>query len=69
MSKILDYLNEVDSNAVMHKMHEQDPRGTMEKYGLNGTEIDALLSKDVKTVAKLSGAEETEFRRLGVLVA
>lgn len=64
MSKILDYLNEVDANAKLKALHEADPEGTMKSYGLTDAEIKALLCGDCATVAKLSGAGEGELQAM-----
>ena len=55
MSKLLDYLNVLDKDAVAREAHINDPEAAMSAYGLSDDEQAALLSGDKKSVADLLG--------------
>ena len=65
MSKILDYLNEVDANAKLKALHEADPEGTMKSYGLTDAEIKALQLESEREEAHQEN-RRTEFKILSI---
>ncbi|TKB48493.1 hypothetical protein FCL40_12340 [Ferrimonas sediminicola] len=68
MSKLLDYLNELDSNANLKSAHDKDPEGTMKGYGLSEDECNAMLSGDRKRVAKVMGVSDQEVEIMTIHV-
>ena len=57
MSKLVEYLNALDSDAELKAAHDADPEGTMADYGLTDEEIAAVMSGDDSTITKASGVE------------
>lgn len=55
MSKVLDFLNTLDKDAVMLAEYKKDGKAVMTKYGLNEAEQQAVLSGDKQKVADLLG--------------
>lgn len=55
MSKLLDYLNILDSDAVAREAHLQDPIAAMTAFGLSDEEQAALMSGDRQRVAAAIG--------------
>ncbi|TKB52794.1 hypothetical protein [Ferrimonas aestuarii] len=60
MSKLLDYLNELDSNPDLKAAHDKDTESSMKAYGLNSEEIAAVMSGDKTQIAKAAGVEDAE---------
>ncbi|BDY05456.1 hypothetical protein [Ferrimonas sp. YFM] len=60
MSKLLDYINELDSNADLLDAHKKDPESTMKTYGLSDEEIAAVMSGDSDKIRALSGANSDQ---------
>lgn len=61
MSKLLDYLNHLDKDAVAREAFAKDPQAAMTQYGLSDEEQKALLSGDKATIAKLLGVDESSL--------
>ncbi|MFT5161656.1 MAG: hypothetical protein ACI9FJ_000222 [Alteromonadaceae bacterium] len=57
MATILEYLNAVDADAKIKQAHGKDPTSTMKKFGLSDEEIDALMTRDGKKIATLTGMD------------
>ncbi|OYT92530.1 MAG: hypothetical protein CFE43_07740 [Burkholderiales bacterium PBB3] len=57
MSKLLDYLNTIDSDAAARQAHAADPKAAMTQFGLTEEEQLALASGDTQAIAKLCGVE------------
>lgn len=58
MSKLLDYLNLLDKDAVAREAFAKDPEAAMVQYGLSDEEQKALLSGNKAAIAKLAGIDE-----------
>ena len=55
MSKVLDFLNTLDKDAVMLAEYKKDGKAVMTKYGLSEAEQRAILSQDKQQIADLLG--------------
>ncbi len=66
MSKLLDYLNTLDKDAVARDAHKKNPTAAMKKFGLSEEEQAALLSGDKKKVAALLGVHEDSLPSIQV---
>jgi hypothetical protein len=60
MSKLLDYLNLLDSDAAALAAFKANSTAEMTKAGLSKTEQDAVHSRDRKRVADLIGIAESD---------
>ena len=61
MSKLLDYLNHLDSNATAVTAHNADPAAAMTQFGLDAAEQEALLSGSKAAIANLAGVDAGEL--------
>ncbi|MFZ6756884.1 hypothetical protein ACO0K9_06655 [Undibacterium sp. Ji50W] len=52
---LIEYLNAIDSSAIMLESHKNDPVSTMANFGLNHVEQVALLSGNRVVVATVVG--------------
>ena len=59
MSKLLDYLNLLDSNAAALAAFKENATAEMTKAGLSKEEQDAVNSRDRKRVADVLGIAES----------
>ncbi len=57
MSKLLDYLNHLDSNATAVTAHNADPAAAMTQFGLNANEQQVLMAGDKAAIANLAGID------------
>ena len=55
MSKVLDFLNALDKDAVLLAEYKKDGKAVMNQYGLSEAEQRAILSQDKQQVADLLG--------------
>lgn len=65
MSALANLLKNLGSDPDLAEQYKQDPRGTMQRAGLNDEEIQAMLDKDLEKLKKLSGLEN--LRSNGVI--
>ncbi|CAN5825265.1 hypothetical protein BH11PSE12_BH11PSE12_14130 [soil metagenome] len=68
MSKLLDYINTLDKDAVAREAHKKDPVAAMKTFGLSEEEQTALLSGDKKKVAALVGVDEDSLPTIQTLI-
>jgi len=61
MSKLLDYLNHLDSNANAVTAHNADPIAAMTQFGLDSAEQQALTSWNKAAIAQLTGVAVDQF--------
>jgi len=61
MSKLLNYLNLLDKDAVAREAFASDPSAAMTAYGLDAAEQQALLSGDKTVMANLAGIDASEL--------
>ncbi|MET3116901.1 hypothetical protein AAKU64_001114 [Undibacterium sp. GrIS 1.8] len=66
MSKLLDYLNVLDKDAVARDAHNADPVNTMTDFGLTQEEQDAFMSGDKNLIAGLLGISSSELPSIEV---
>lgn len=64
MSKLLDFLNSLDSDAAALAAFQKDPKPTMERAGLSATEQQAIISGDNSALSKLAGIDEAECKAI-----
>ena len=61
MSKLISYLNELDSNAELQSAHVEDAEAAMRSFGLSDNEIAAVLSGDNTKIAEAAGVDDPEM--------
>lgn len=66
MSKLLDYLNHLDSDATAVAAHNADPAASMTQFGLNAAEQQALMTGDPAAIANLAGIDASELPKIQV---
>ena len=57
MSKLVEYLNTLDKDAVAREAHNADPQAAMADFGLLDHEQQAVLSGDHAAMASAAGIE------------
>ena len=55
MSKLLNFLNSLDSDAAALTAFKKDPKSTMERAGLSATEQQAIISGGQVRAVKAGG--------------
>ena len=68
MSKLIDFLDKLGSDAAFRKAYAQNPKKTMEDFGLTDEEQEAIMNSDVEKVKKIAGLEEDVVVFLGILM-
>jgi len=61
MSKLVDYLNLLDTDAKAREAYASDPAAAMTAHGLSAAEQRALLSGDKAAMANEAGIDATEL--------
>ena len=67
MSKLLDYLNHLDSNATAIAAHNADPAAYMTQFGLNATEQQTFMSGDKAAIATLVSIDPADLPKVQVM--
>lgn len=62
MSKLLGYLNLLDTDAAARATHAADPAAAMTQFGLNDAEQGAVLSGDKAAIGQLAGVDLKDGR-------
>jgi len=57
MSKLLGYLNLLDTDSAARAAHAADPKAAMTQFGLSDDEHEAVLSGDKAAIGKLAGVD------------
>jgi len=57
MSKLLGYLNLLDTDSAARAAHAADPKAAMTQFGLSDAEHEAVLSGDKAAISKMAGVE------------
>ncbi|MDO8283992.1 MAG: hypothetical protein Q7T69_03190 [Rhodoferax sp.] len=57
MSKLLGYLNLLDTDSEARAAHAADPKAAMTQFGLSDAEHEAVLSGDKTAISKLAGVD------------
>lgn len=66
MSKLLDYLNHLDSNATAIAAHNADPAASMTQFGLDANEQQTFMSGDKSAIAALAGIDAADLPKVNV---
>ncbi|MFZ6816310.1 hypothetical protein ACO0K3_17695 [Undibacterium sp. Rencai35W] len=66
MSKLLDYLNTLDKDAAAREAHVNDPKGTMDQFGLSEEEQNVFTSGDKAKLAQHIGINEDDLPSIQV---
>ena len=61
MSKLLDLMKNLGSNAALAAEYEKDPDGVMQKAGLSEDERQAMSAKDYAEIKRLTGLKDGQF--------
>jgi hypothetical protein len=64
MSRLLEYFNEVDRNAVLRTAHHANPTVSMNEFGLIAEECHAVLSGSGELLAEAVGLERDYASKL-----
>jgi hypothetical protein len=62
MSKLLNFLNSLDSDAALLSAFQKDPAAAMARAGLSAAEQQAIISGDKSALSKLAGIDEAECK-------
>lgn len=57
MSKLLGYLNLLDTDSEARAAHAADPKAAMTQFGLSDAEHEAVMSGDKAAISKLAGVD------------
>jgi hypothetical protein len=68
MSKLLDYLNTLDKDAVAREAHVNDPTTAMTNFGLSAEEQDAVMSGSKEKVADLLGISADMLQAINTII-
>jgi len=66
MSKLVDYLNLLDTDATAREAHEQNPQTSMTQFGLSADEQQTLMSGDKTAIANLAGIDVSELPKVNI---
>lgn len=61
MSKLLELMKKLGSDAALAAEYEEDPDGVMRRAKLSDEERKALSTKDYDTIKKLTGLKDGQF--------
>mgnify|MGYP002737947040 FL=1 len=61
MSKLLELMKKLGSDAALAAEYEKDPEEVMRRAGLSEEERKAMASKDYATIKKLTGLKDGQF--------
>lgn len=61
MSKLLDLMRKLGSDAALHAEYKQDPQAVISRFGLSAEESAALLTYDYEAVKRLTGLQDGTF--------
>ena len=67
MSTLLDYLNNLDSNATAIAAHNADPAAAMTQFGLSAIEQQTLMSGDKAAIAALIGIDAADLPKINAV--
>ena len=66
MSKTLEFMNTLDSNAAVREAYLRSPQAAMAQFGSSAGEQQAFMSWDKVAIAGLAGIDVTEFKQVNV---
>lgn len=61
MSKLLDLMKKLGSDAALSAEYLKDPEGVMQRAGLSDEERKAMLDKDYEAIKRLTGLKDGQF--------
>lgn len=61
MSKLLDLMRKLGSDAALAAEYEKDPDGVLRRAGLSDDERKAMLEKDYAAIKELTGLTDGQF--------
>lgn len=61
MSKLLDLMRKLGSDAALNSEYEKDPQAVITRWGLSAEERSALLAKDYDAIKRLTGLKDGQF--------
>ncbi|MCK7502464.1 MAG: hypothetical protein MZW92_80965 [Comamonadaceae bacterium] len=61
MSKLLDLMRKLGSDAALNSEYEKDPQAVIRRFGLSAEEGAALLAKDYDAIKRLTGLQDGQF--------
>lgn len=61
MSKLLDLMKKLGSDAALSAEYVKDPEGVMQRAGLSDEERKAMLDKDYEAIKRLTGLKDGQF--------
>lgn len=61
MSKLLDLMRKLGSDAALAAEYDKDPDGVMQRAGLSDAECRAMVEKDYAAIKKLTGLVDGQF--------
>lgn len=61
MSKLLELMRELGSNAALAEEYKADPDAVMQQAGLSVEECRALREKDYEAIKRLTGLNDGQF--------
>lgn len=61
MSKLLDLMRKLGSDAALAAEYEKDPEGVLRRAGLSDEERKAMLESDYAKIKSLTGLEDGQF--------
>lgn len=61
MSKLLDLMRRLGSDAALASEYGADPQGVMQRAGLSSEEQQAMLDSDYAAIKRLTGLEDGQF--------
>lgn len=69
MSKLLDLMRKLGSDAALAAKYEKDPDSVMHEAGLSEDERKAMATKDYAAIKKLTGLADSQFATNHVIIA
>jgi hypothetical protein len=66
MSKTLEFMNILDSDAAVHEAYERNPQAAMAQFGSSVEEQRTLMSGDRTAIAGLAGIPAMELKLINV---
>lgn len=69
MSKLLDLMRKLGSDAALAMEYGKDPDGVMQRAGLSDEERKAMSLKDYESIKKLTGLSDGQFASNHIILA
>lgn len=61
MSKLLDLMRNLGSDAALAAEYEKDPQGVLRRAGLSDEERKAMIEKDYSAIKEITGLKDGQF--------